>query len=127
MTPGEGEDYWTADAMRSMWSAKPADQTEATIAHMMEEGAMTAALNWYRASDGHRSVIEDFDAWEVYVPSILIHGSTDVGDVSVEATAQFMQGGYDLIRPQGGHFIVDEQPQAVAEAVLAHLKANPIE
>ena len=40
MTEGDGEDFWTPEAMRNMWTAKPADQTEATIAHMMEPGAM---------------------------------------------------------------------------------------
>ena len=88
---------------------------------------MTAALNWYRASDGHRSVIEDFDNWEVNVPSLLIHGSTDLGERSVTETAPLMTGDYRVVRPQGGHFIVDEQPQQVAEEVLAHLQEHPIQ
>jgi hypothetical protein len=31
-----------------------------------------------------------------------------------------------VVRPVGGHFIVDEQPQAVAEETLAHLRAYPM-
>ena len=126
MTEGEGEAWWTPERMGSMWTAKPADQTEQTITHMMEPGAMTAALNWYRASDGHQRVIEDFGLWEVSVPTLLIHGSTDLGERSVTDTAPLMTGSYRVVRPDGGHFIVDEQPQVVAEETLAHLRANPI-
>ena len=126
MTPGLGEEYWTPEAMRNMWTAKPIDQTEQTIAHMMEPGAMTAALNWYRASEGHQRVIEDFDVWEVNVPTLLIHGSEDVGERSVADTEPLMTGPYRLERPVGGHFIVDEQPEDVAEEILAHLQEYPI-
>ncbi len=127
MTPGDGEDFWTPEAMRNMWSAKPADQTEQTIAHMTEPGAMTAALNWYRASDGHRSVLDDFDAWEVAVPTLLIFGTEDMGQGTVADTAPLMTGPYRVAQPEGAHFIVDEQPEVVAEETLAHLQAYPIE
>ena len=126
MTEGEGEAFWTPEQMRSMWTAKPADQTEQTIAHMMEPGAMTAALNWYRASEGHRRVLEEFDVWEVNVPTLLIHGSEDVGERAVTDTAPLMTGSYRVERPVGGHFIVDEQPEVVAEETLVHLQAYPI-
>ncbi len=126
MTPGDGEAFWTPEVMRNMWSAKPADQTEATIAHMTEEGAMTAALNWYRASDGHKSVLNDFEEWDVNVPTLLIFGSEDMGQSTVTNTAPLMKGPYSVLQPEGGHFIVDEQPQVVADAILAHLKAFPI-
>ncbi|MBN2716256.1 MAG: alpha/beta hydrolase, partial [Deltaproteobacteria bacterium] len=90
-------------------------------------GAMTAALNWYRASEGHKSVIEDFDLWEVNVPTLLIHGSTDLGERAVTDTVPLMIGPYRVVRPEGGHFIVDEQPQVVADEIMAHLRAYPIE
>jgi pimeloyl-ACP methyl ester carboxylesterase len=127
MTESTGEAFWTAEQMKSMWTAKPALQREKTIAHMTEPGAMTAALNWYRASRGHKRVIEDFDAWEVSVPTLLIHGSKDLGERSLTDTEPLMKGPYRVVRPAGGHFIVDEQPALVAEEALAHLRANPIE
>jgi pimeloyl-ACP methyl ester carboxylesterase len=126
MAEGKGEDYWSAAQMRTMWKAKPADQREATIAHMTEPGAMTAALNWYRASRGHKRVFEEFDVWQVNVPTLLIHGSTDLGERALADTASLMTGPYRVERPVGGHFIVDEQPQAVAEKILAHLRAYPM-
>jgi pimeloyl-ACP methyl ester carboxylesterase len=126
MTEGKGEAVWTAAQMRNLWTAKPVDQREATIAHMTEPGAMTAALNWYRASRGHKRVIEEFDSWRVSVPTLLIHGSRDLGERSLTDTAPLMTGPYRVVRPVGGHFIVDEQPNAVADETLAHLRAYPI-
>ena len=122
----DGESIWTAAQMKTMWKAKPADQRDATIAHMTEPGAMTAALNWYRASDGHKRVFEDFDLWQVSVPTLLIHGSTDVGERSLTDTAPLMTGPYRVVRPTGGHFIVDEQPKVVADEILAQLRAYPL-
>jgi pimeloyl-ACP methyl ester carboxylesterase len=126
MTPGKGEDYWTASAMKSMWTSKPADLRDATIAHMLEPGTMTAALNWYRASDGHKSVINDFEAWTVDVPTLLIFGSKDIGQKTVTNTKPLMTGPFRVVQPSGGHFIVDEQPKVVADETLAHLQAYPI-
>jgi pimeloyl-ACP methyl ester carboxylesterase len=126
MAPGKGEAFWTASAMKNMWTAKPADQREATIAHMTEPGAMTAALNWYRASDGHKKVIDDFDAWKVSVPTLLIFGSDDIGQNTVAATTPFMTGPYRVVQPKGDHFVVDEQPKPVADETLAQLRAYPI-
>ena len=88
---------------------------------------MTAALNWYRASEGHQRVINDFDVWQVNVPTLLIHGSEDLGERAVTDTAPLMTGPYRVVRPDGGHFIVDEQPAVVAQETLAHLQANPIQ
>jgi pimeloyl-ACP methyl ester carboxylesterase len=126
MTPGKGEAFWTASAMRNMWTAKPADLREATIAHMQEPGAMTAALNWYRASDGHKSVINDYDIWEVNVPTLLIFGSKDIGQGTLAGSAPYMKGPYRVVRPDGAHFIVDEQPKVVADETLAQLRGYPI-
>lgn len=126
MTPGEGEDFWTPEVLRDTFAAKPSDQTEATIAHMMEPGAMTAALNWYRASDGQRRVLDDYDPWQVFVPTLLIFGNEDMGQDSVADSAPLMRGPYRVVQPDGAHFIVDEQPEEVAEETLAHLQANPL-
>lgn len=126
MIEGRGEATWSPEMLRRIWSAKPAEQTEKVIAQMTAPGAMTAALNWYRASRGHKRVLEDFKIPKLNVPTMLIMGSKDIGQRSVEETESLMTGSYRLVRPDGGHFIVDEQPKVVAEETLAHLRAHPI-
>ncbi len=126
MTEGKGEASWTPELLRRIWKVKPADQVEKLIAKMTEPGAMTAALNWYRASRGHKRVLEDFTIPKVNVPTLLIFGRTDIGQRSVADSAALMTGSYRVVQPDGGHFIVDEQPKVVAEETLAHLRAHPI-
>ncbi len=126
MTEGAGEASTSPEWLRRIWAAKPAEQTEQLIAHMTEPGAMTAALKWYRASRGHRRVLEDFEIPPVDVPTLLIWGRNDLGRRSVSDAALLMTGDYRVVEPDGGHFIVDEQPQVVAEETLAHLRAYPI-
>jgi pimeloyl-ACP methyl ester carboxylesterase len=126
MTEGKGEASWTPELLRRIWTAKPIDQKEKIIAHMMEPGAMTAALNWYRASRGHKRALEDFKIPQVNTPTLLIFGRNDIGQRSVADAASLMTGSYRVIKPDGGHFIVDEKPEVVAEETLAHLRAHPI-
>jgi pimeloyl-ACP methyl ester carboxylesterase len=126
MTEGKGEASWTPELLRRIWKAKPTDQTEKIIAQMMEPGAMTAALNWYRASRGHKRVLEDFEIPKVDVPTLLIFGRNDIGQRSVTDAASLMTGSYRVVKPDGGHFIVDEKPEVVAKETLAHLRAHPI-
>jgi pimeloyl-ACP methyl ester carboxylesterase len=126
MTEGVGESSWTPELLRRIWAAKPAEQTEKIIAQMMEPGAMTAALNWYRASRGHKRVLEDFEIGQVHTPTLFIRGRKDLGRRAVTDAASLMTGSYRVVELEGGHFIVDEQPKIVAEETLAHLRAHPI-
>ena len=127
-TPDKGEAFWTESKLRTMFkqAKKPNDLIDATVEHMMEPGCMTAALNWYRASDAQKSVVDDYEPWKVAVPTLLIFGTTDIGQKTVEDTKPLMTGPFEIVQPVGGHFMVDEQPEAVADATLAHLKKYPI-
>ena len=126
MAEGRGEASWTPELLRRIWKDKPAEQTEKIIAQMTAPGAMTAALNWYRASRGHKRALEDFKIPKVSVPTLLIFGLKDTGQRSVADAASYMTGSYRVVQPDAGHFIVDEKPKVVAEETLAHLKAHPI-
>lgn len=126
MTEGKGEASWTPELLRRIWAAKPADQREKIIAQMTQPGAMTAALNWYRASRGHKRALEDFEIGKVSTPTLLIFGLKDTGQRSVADAASFMTGSYRVVQPDAGHFIVDEKPEVVAQETLAHLRAHPI-
>ncbi len=126
MAEGKGEATWTPELLRRIWKDKPADQTEKIIAQMTAPGAMTAALNWYRASRGHKRALEDFEIPKINTPTLLIFGQKDTGQRSVADAKALMTGSYRVVQPNGGHFIVDEMPEVVAKETLAHLQANPI-
>ena len=126
MTEGEGEAWLSPETLKNMWRAKPPEEAAKAVARMQEPGIKTAALNWYRASRGHKRAIEDIHVWGVTVPTLLVWGSRDVGKWAVAQAAASMKGDYRVAELDGGHFIVDEQPARVAEEVLAHLRAHPI-
>ena len=126
MTEGAGEASISPEWLRTIWAAKPATRAEEEITHLTEPGAMTAALNWYRASRGHKRVLEDFEIPPISVPTLLIRGRKEMGTSVMAEAAALMIGEYRVAEPDGGHFIVDEQPRQVAEETLAHLRAHPI-
>jgi pimeloyl-ACP methyl ester carboxylesterase len=126
MTEGVGEASISPEFLKTIWSAKPADRAEEMIARLTEAGAMTAALNWYRASRGHKRALEDFTIPAISVPTLLIRGRKEMGTSVMADAAALMTGEYRVAEPDGGHFIVDEQPKLVAAETLAHLRAHPI-
>ena len=126
MSEGAGEASISPEFLRRIWAAKPAAQTEEALARLAEPGAITAALNWYRASRGHKRALEDFEIGTISTLTLLIRGTKEAGTSVMADAASLMSGEYRVVEPEGGHFIVDEQPQVVANEVLAHLRAHPI-
>jgi pimeloyl-ACP methyl ester carboxylesterase len=126
MTEGAGEASISPEFLKTIWAAKPAAQTAEAIARLTEPGALTAALNWYRASRGHKRALEDFAIPAINTPTLMIRGSNEAGQHVMADAAALMTGEYRVFEPEGGHFIVDEQPALVAQETLAHLRAHPI-
>jgi pimeloyl-ACP methyl ester carboxylesterase len=84
-----------------------------------EHGALQAAINWYRASDIALSAIP-----AVTIPTLYVWGTNDasVGRRAAELTREFVSGPYKFVEIEGGgHFIVDQMPDRVAQLLVAHL------
>jgi pimeloyl-ACP methyl ester carboxylesterase len=126
MVEGVGEASITPEMLRTRWAAKPAERREEMVARLAEPGVMTAALNWYRASRGHKRALEDFEIPPISVPTLFIRGRGEAGTRVVADAAALMTGEYRVAELDGGHFIVDDQPRLIAEETLAHLRAHPI-
>ena len=85
-----------------------------------EEGALEAAINWYRMA---RIAAAEIPA--VSAPTLYIWGTADasVGRRAAELTREFVRGPYQFVAIEGGgHFIVDQQPDRVAQLLIAHLR-----
>jgi len=82
---------------------------------MREPGALTAALNWYRAmpwtlrTPAHRSS----------VPTTYIWGRRDnfLGRYAAEATADYVTGPYRFVELGGGHWLPQTHPAQIAELI----------
>jgi pimeloyl-ACP methyl ester carboxylesterase len=89
------------------------------VARMSEPGALTAALNWYRAlpfgaPPGHR----------ITTPTLYVWGEKDpaLGRAAAEATADHVHGPYEFVPlPGAGHWIPERHADALLPPLLAHL------
>jgi pimeloyl-ACP methyl ester carboxylesterase len=90
------------------------------VAVLREPGAMTAALNWYRAMN--RSDVADLTP--ITVPTLYVWSTGDValGRVAAEASSQWVAGRYQFVVLDGvSHWIPEERPEEFNRLLLSHL------
>ena len=105
------------------------EQVEEYITVFSQPGALTAALNWYRANSfGLEKGYQRAMFGPVSHPTLLIWGNQDIaiGRAAVERTAQYMKGPYRLVELDAGHWLIQEEPGSAYNEILAHLKSNRI-
>jgi pimeloyl-ACP methyl ester carboxylesterase len=99
----------------------PEDLVDAYVSRMREPGALTAALNWYRALPlGARTPIG-----VVRVPTLHVWGAGDafLGRAAVEASREFVDAAYALeVLEDGNHWIPELAADRTAELVTAHVR-----
>ena len=93
------------------------------LAIFSEPGAMTAALNWYRASGGLSQ--DDLDPM-VNLPVLFIWGSDDpvVGDTALEVQRQYFNAPFTELELDTGHWLMETKADTVTAAVLNHLDTH---
>ncbi len=90
---------------------------------LMEPGALTAALNWFRAMDN--AVLRDLDA--VTVPTLYVWSSEDraFSREAAQRTAHLVSGDYSFEVLDGvSHWIPETASEQLSSLVLAHLAAH---
>ena len=122
-----GDDY---APLTSVWEASAPDEIEDYLSVFREDGALTGALNWYRASCAHRRALDDpdFSFDPVTTPTLLIMGRNDpyVRQMSVDLAAPLMAGEYRVVELDAGHWLIQESYDAIAPEVSTHLAAHRI-
>jgi pimeloyl-ACP methyl ester carboxylesterase len=87
---------------------------------MAEPGRLTGGLNWYRALS--RDELGEVGA--IAVPTTYVWSDRDpvVGLTAALRTADWVEADYQLVAMKGiGHWVPEEAPQALADAVLARI------
>ena len=100
-----------------------AADAEVYLRTLAEDGALESAINWYRASVIAAAIPP------VSMPTLYIWGTADasVGRRAAELTAEFVRGPYKFVELDGGgHFIVDQFPDRIAELLIEHLRGAAI-
>jgi pimeloyl-ACP methyl ester carboxylesterase len=99
----------------------PEDLVEAYVTRLREPGALTAALNWYRALPlGVRTPVG-----AVRVPTLHVWGDADafLGRAAIEASSGFVAAPYRLEVLEGvNHWIPELAADRVGELVTAHVR-----
>ncbi len=81
------------------------------------EGALTGALNWYRAMTRD---FGDIDRTTVPTTYVWSTGDTALGRAGAERCGEFVDAPYEFVVLEGGsHWIPEERAEELAEAILA--------
>ncbi|MFF2200585.1 alpha/beta fold hydrolase [Streptomyces sp. NPDC058145] len=123
-TPATEERMLAHDAqeLRRLYAGKvPQDSAETYVRRLSQPGALTAALNWYRAGrpDDAIGVID--------VPTLYVWSTEDsaFGPAAAEETGRWVKGPYRFETLQGvGHWVPEEAPEALTHLLLDHLRAH---
>ena len=87
---------------------------------LSEPGALTGALNWYRAVG--LGGIGKFSG-TIRVPTLFIWGNRDpaVGRKAVELQAQYLLGPHEVVELDAGHWLLEHRRDTVVPRILAHI------
>ena len=96
------------------------DDARMYVAALTEPGALSAALNWYRAMDG--AALRDLPP--VAVPTLYVWSTGDeaFGRTVAEATAEWVRGPYSFeVLEHVSHWVPEMAPGELSSLLLQHL------
>ena len=90
-----------------------------------EPGAMTAALNWYRAPSDAEDVTSVTDPM-LKIPFLFIWGNQDgaVSRNSVDSQRPFIEGEFRELELDAGHWLMEERSDVVVPEILTFLESS---
>jgi len=102
-------------------SGVPGEAIDEYVAVLSAPGALTAALNWYRAMSS-RDRVDPVGVPTTYVWS---DGDVAIGRTAAEACANYVTGDYRFVELPGiTHWIPEQAPDQLAAAILNRLASS---
>jgi pimeloyl-ACP methyl ester carboxylesterase len=118
------------EPLTSVWESSSPDEIDDYLDVFRDAGALTGALNWYRASRAHRRALDDpsFVLTPVSAPTVLVWGRDDpyVRRMSVELAAPLMTGTYRVVELDAGHWLIQDCYEPIVAEVSAHLEQHSL-
>ena len=116
---GKAEEVLLADDARRLrrmfGDAVPAEAVDEYAAVLSAPGALTAALNWYRAMSS-ATPVDDVARPTTYVWS---DADVAVGRIAAEGCAEYVTGDYRFVELAGvSHWVPEQAPEQLAVAIL---------
>lgn len=118
------EDIWVRFFSRGISAPVPEDAIEEYIRCYKIPNTITTTSNIYRTLPIDRARWKQYESQKVSVPTCIIHGVLDpviIKEYIIGVEKCYEQ--VEVTQLKGGHFIVDEQPKAVGEAITEFLLA----
>lgn len=125
-TPWIPELLFTFNRLKLLKTAVYGDHGGATLGEYLsvfsEPGALTAALNWYRAGELAAPANQEIDP-HIDLPVLFIWGRDDpvVGQASLDAQRPYFTGPYRELALDTGHWLMQTEPETVTGALLSFL------
>jgi pimeloyl-ACP methyl ester carboxylesterase len=123
---------WSANdfgALRSIWGGHDDALAEQYLSVFRQDGALDAALNWYRATNGHMSVLDGSSLafGPVSIPTMVIWGNRDpaVSRMAVDIGRTHIAGPHEFVELEAGHWLVQEEPDIVRTLIERQLARHP--
>lgn len=112
--------------LKKLLAKLPENHRSEYVSILAEPGALTAELNWYRAMNVAELVKSKSLDKLITRPTLFIWGSKDlvIAPSVVAAQRPFIKASYQELKLEAGHALIQEQEKAVADAILAHLRAS---
>jgi len=112
--------------LRGFYSALPAAERDEYLALFAEPGALSSALSWYRAMSLSQAPPTRLNP-TITTPTLFIWGNRDgaAGPYAVRAQARYINGPYQMLELDAGHWVVAEYPDRIGAALLQHLHSYP--
>ncbi|SNR89904.1 Pimeloyl-ACP methyl ester carboxylesterase [Geodermatophilus saharensis] len=122
---GKAEEVLLADGARRLrrmyGDAVDPEAVEEYVAVLSAPGALTAALNWYRAMSSATPVAD------VAVPTTFVWSDADIaiGRIAAEGCSAHVSADYRFVELPGvSHWIPEEAPDALAAAILDRIASS---
>jgi pimeloyl-ACP methyl ester carboxylesterase len=111
----------SGSGIRALFRAADLDPAVADeyVAALTAPGALSAAINWYRA-DG----VEVDNLPAVVVPTLYVWSTGDsaLGRAAAECTAEYVAGRYVFAVMEGvSHWVPEQAPEELTRLILEHL------
>ena len=120
--------YRLIEEILTATTSKPGTFSQADIQVFKEAcaqpGALTAGINYYRANLGLNNQLQQFQD-PVKVPTLFIYGEKDFAILpeTVKDLKKYVDSAYQEVRlPDCGHWVQQEAPEAVNQALMAFFR-----
>ena len=110
-------------SLENSWKLRELDQFESIF---KERGALTSALNWYRALEIEKFQSEAKFEKSIQVPTLFIFGNDDpvVAPDLIPLQKEYVDTTYHTLFLNTGHALIQKETEKVTQAILKQVSAN---